>query len=148
MTSFWKWEHLLFATWFGSIFIDVSVLLCAHAIPMEWYVHMFNTANQILGCRQLAQITLVSAVVFITISCKFLLVLGLGCCCWAGGGLWWGVGRVVSAWERVGTELCPCNLKPSSPSKPHQLHLKRSSTKMRLRQKSTDNNKRVKDKKG
>ena len=43
-----------------------------HDIPKEWYVHnIFNTANQILGYKQLVLITLVPAGVCTTISCKF-----------------------------------------------------------------------------
>ena len=59
--------------------ISFTVLLCVDTIPSEWYMHMFNTANQILGCRQLVLIALVPVRVFTTISYKFLLVLGFGC---------------------------------------------------------------------
>ena len=42
---------------------------------------MHATLHQILGCEKITLITLAPAGVFTAISCKFLLVLGLGCSC-------------------------------------------------------------------
>ena len=65
------WEYLLTRGVAGSLF--------ASCICMD--MNTSKCVNQILGSKQLALITLVPAGVFITISCKFLLVLGLRCCC-------------------------------------------------------------------
>ena len=117
-----------------------------HDIPKEWHVHnMFNTANQTLGCKQLVLITLVPAGVFITISCEFLLVLGLRCCC---------CGILV---ERVGHGYggraeVQSSTTATVPHAPHQNHsrcaLTLALTKIQLRLINADNNKQKKDKMG
>ena len=84
-----------------------------------------NMLNQVLGHRQLALIRLTLAGVFVAISCKFLLVLGLVCCCC---GLLVGRGCVVAMgkWRNRALLQQP---HTSSLPKLQQLYLNPSSTK-------------------
>ena len=73
--------------------------------------------NQILGCRQLVLITLALAGVFMTITCEFLLVLGLWCyCCGLLGrrDCCGGVGVAERSYPEVTTPLPP-NIREAVP---------------------------------